>query len=97
MAHGPRQGGLPVQWTGGSEGRVSREVMKIEIGHPYGGGQFDRFQLSGAKYMAKTLRPLRVDRQPWLILRLSTVKQNNLDPFIFAVLAVSAYLAESLI
>jgi hypothetical protein len=92
MAHGPRQGGLPVQWTGGSEGRVSREVMKIEIGHPYGGGQFDGFQLSGAKCMAKTLRPLRVDRQPLLNLRLSTVKQNNPDPFIFAVLAVSAYL-----
>jgi hypothetical protein len=42
--------------------------------------------------MAKTLQPVRVDRQPSLNLRLSTVKQNTPDPFIFAVLAVSAYL-----
>jgi hypothetical protein len=40
----------------------------------------------------KNLRPLGVARRPWLISRLSTVKQNSLDPFIFAVLAVSAYL-----
>jgi hypothetical protein len=34
-----------------------------------------------------------VDRRSWLILRLSTVKQNSPDPFIFAVLMVSVCLS----
>ena len=50
-----------------------------EKGHRYGGGLFDRFSFR-APNAWQTLRPLRVDRQPWLILRLSTVKQNTLGP-----------------
>jgi hypothetical protein len=50
------------------------------------------FSLSNAKCMAKMLRPLRVGRRSWLLSRLSTVKQNSLGPFMFAVLVVSVCL-----